>query len=68
MTDLKELKQFFKICRSNGVLEIELNAIKVKFGDMPTESTESIESEALETPELSPDELIYYSATQGINQ
>jgi len=35
--NLNDLKKLFLLCRKQGVTEIDLNGIKVKFGDMPIE-------------------------------
>lgn len=37
LPDLKELKAILKLCRSQGVTDITLGALAIKFGDMPYE-------------------------------
>jgi hypothetical protein len=52
INDLKELQKFFKLCRAQGIIEIEMNDVKVKFGDLP------IAQEILEPIEKSIDEQV----------
>lgn len=69
--DIKELKALFKVCRAQGVTELELNGLKVKFGDLPL-TQEQVDAQAYQDPvskyanfpsgELTPDQLAFYSA------
>lgn len=70
--DLKSLKALLKLCREQGVQEIELGAIKFKLGDIPhvqAQSSERALTEEVQDPysnfpvgELTPDQLMFYSA------
>ncbi len=69
--DLKDLKALLKICRSQGITEIKLNGVEVKFGDLPQEvgSTNYTENISIANPfanfpkdELSPEQLMFYSS------
>jgi len=35
INDLKDLQKLLKLCRSQGVTEIDLGTVKLKLGDMP---------------------------------
>lgn len=59
--DLKELEKFFKICRKQGVAEITVEGIAVKFGDLPPKVSQTSDDEEIESDGLTPDELIYYA-------
>lgn len=68
INDLKELEKLFKICRKQGVTEISLQGMSIKFGDLPFKaSAQADETDEIPTEELSPDQLIYY-ATQEAGQ
>lgn len=65
ISDLKELEKFFKLCRKQGVTEINFESIQVKFGEMPSKAyAQSEASDEIQTDEPSADELIYW-ATQN---
>lgn len=64
---LKDLEKLFKLCRKQGIIEANLTSMTFKFGDLPFESTKSIDIEN-ENPyqnfpqgELTPEQLMYYS-------
>lgn len=67
--DLKELERLLKLCRKQGVTEIELGEIKFKLGDLPLEPGKA---QLIDTPddpyknfpagELSPEQLMFYSS------
>lgn len=59
--DLKELEKFFKICRKQGVTEITLNGTIVKFGEVPTKTSQVEESEEIPTDELTAEQLMFYA-------
>jgi hypothetical protein len=64
--DLKELEKFLKICRKQGVTDITWNGVTVKFGDLPARKQGAVEEPAdEESDELTPEQLLFYSA-QGI--
>lgn len=68
--DLKELERLLKLCRKQGVTEIELGEVKLKLGDLPFNSPQSrtAEEEIIDpyknfpTGELTPDQLAFYSS------
>lgn len=35
ITDLKDLKALFKLCRAQGVTDFKMNGIEVKLGELP---------------------------------
>lgn len=66
--DLKELQALLKLCRKQGITEIKLGDVSVKFGDLPKKSSESEESEdEIPTDELTPEQLMFFSVG-GANQ
>lgn len=72
INELKDLKQLFKLCRQQGVTEIKLSGVEIKFGDMPLESKsgsliDSTQDEAspyanFPQGDLKPEQLIFYSS------
>lgn len=57
----KELDAIFKICRKQGVTDLEIGAIKVKFGELPRKDGEL--EEAAQLPgQPSQEDLLYWSA------
>jgi hypothetical protein len=73
INDLKDLKALLKLCRSQGVTDIELGTIKLKFGDMPTENGSQVAYEQTEIESdnpyanfpsgiLTPSQLAFYSS------
>lgn len=64
MMDLKELEKFLKICRKQGVTEINWNGMSVKLGDLPARKNAQEDDTVEESEELTPDEMIFY-ATRG---
>jgi len=71
ITELKDLRQLFKLCRQQGVTEIKVAGVEIKFGDMPIEQSNSslIEAESPQNPyanfpdgELSTEQLTFYSS------
>jgi hypothetical protein len=64
-SDLKDFEKMLKICRKQGVSDLDFNGIKVKFGEMPKTPLSDSDSDYsnIETPDaLSPEDLMYYSA------
>ncbi len=66
--DLKDLKGLLKLCRSQGVTEIELGEVKLKFGDMPAKEDWSASADSDEDPYanfpqglLTPEQEIHYA-------
>ena len=70
ISNLKELKQLLKLCREQGVTEINLGTVSFKLGDLPQEPGPAhIQEIPSENPylnfpsgELSPEQLMFYSA------
>ncbi len=65
MTDLSELKKLLKLCRAQGVTEIEFDSVKIKLGEMPASPSTEIDDDkyaAFPEGELTPEQLMYYSA------
>lgn len=63
--DLKHLKDLLKVLRDKGVLEFETDGIKLKLAEDVPESKykrRQSEMEELDEPELTEEELLYYSA------
>ena len=71
INDLKDLQKLLKLCRSQGITDIKLGTIEIKFGDMPqaagTAAGVAVSDVAdpwanFPAGELSPEQLAYYSA------
>lgn len=70
ITDLKDLKALLKLCRSQGITEIKVQGVEIKFGDLPQAQSSAIqETEEPTNPytnfptgELTPEQLMFYSA------
>ena len=65
--NLKDLEKLFKLCRKQGVTEIDLSSMRFKLGDLPlergAESDEPMSPYAgFPTGELTPEQLIFYSS------
>ena len=69
--NLKDLEKLLKICRKQGVTEIDLGTVKFKLGDLPVEQSQSIVPEEVDPTnpyanfpqgELTPEQLMFYSA------
>lgn len=67
ISSLKDLEKLLKLCRKQGVTEIELDKVKLKLGDLP-KTAEEIEAEAddpykdFPVGELTPEQLMFYSS------
>lgn len=64
--DLKNLKELLKVLREKGVLEFEMDGVKLKLSEDAPQSRykQRQQAEALnDEPELTEEELLYYSAT-----
>lgn len=72
ITDLKDLQKLLKLCRSQGITEIKLQGVEIKFGDMPMAQgvlPDQVNSKDVSNPwanfpagELTPEQLAFYSA------
>lgn len=61
--DLKELQALLKLCRKQGITEIKLEGVEIKFGDLPKKTSDSDETEGdIPTDELTPEQLMFFSA------
>ncbi len=60
--DLKELQALLKLCRKQGVTEITLSGVEIKFGEMPKKSADDAADGEIETEELTPEQLMFFSA------
>ncbi len=60
--NLKEVEKFFKLCRKQGVTEVSLEGMTVKFGDLPVKTANQAEdSDEFPTDEPSPEEIMFYA-------
>lgn len=70
ITDLKDFQKLLKICRAQGITELDLHGLKVKFGELPMTvgQTQDIPTETgnpyanFPQGELTPEQLMFYSA------
>ena len=70
INDLKDLQKLFKLCRAQGITDLKMAGLEIKFGDLPV--TPGATQEAVSDPaspwanfpqgELSPEQLAFYSA------
>lgn len=67
--NLKDLEKLLKLCRRQGVTEINLGSVSFKLGDLPPEKhEEKLEQDTddqwanFPVGDLTPDQLAYYSA------
>lgn len=72
--DLKDLEKILKLCRKQGVTEIEVGGLKLKLGDLPQrqstrqdqtqDDNDEIADPFANFPDgiLTPEQLAYYSA------
>ncbi len=65
LNDLKELEKFFKLCRKQGVTEVSLNGVSVKFGDLPNKTNQPDDSEDIPTDMPSDEEMAFLHLTGG---
>lgn len=64
--DLKNLKELLKVLREKGVLEFEMDGVKLKLSEEAPQSRYKQRQQAetiIDEPELTEEELLYYSAT-----
>lgn len=59
--DLKELQALLKLCRKQGITEIKLHGVEIRFGDLPKKSTEADDDDNIPTDEPSVEELMNWS-------
>lgn len=70
--NLNDLKKLFILCRKQGITELDLHGLKVKFGDLPSEVSHTNKEQDEIDPEdpwknfptglLSQEQLAFYSA------
>lgn len=68
INDLNDLKKLLSLCRKQGVTEIKLGAVELKFGDMPINQEQAVDPDAAidDLVGLDPtglDPLAFYSVT-----
>lgn len=64
--ELKNLKELLKVLREKGVLEFEMDGVKLKLSEEAPQSRYKQRQQAeaiIDEPELNEEELLYYSAT-----
>ena len=66
---LKDLEKLLKLCRKQGVQEIDFHGVKLKLGDLPQEDNYQLVNEPIDNPyknfpdgELTPEQLMFYSS------
>lgn len=59
---LDELTAFLKICRKQGVTEIKFEGLSVNFGELPKKSRSESDETEIQTDELTPEQLMFFSA------
>jgi len=62
INSLNELQAFLKICRKQGVTNIQFSGISVNFGDVPKKEQKAEDGEPDTPDELTPEQLMFYSA------
>lgn len=81
INDFKDLKKLIDLCRKQGVDAIEVGGVKIGFGPMPVAAKKSrklaaeahvpggiTEDTAISTDGLSPEDLLFYSASGQTEQ
>ena len=54
INDFKDLERLFKLCRKNGVYEIDLHGVKLKLTELPTENnSNSVSLDSTNDPRVS---------------
>ena len=62
MQDLKEFGRLLVLCRKHGVTELTSDGMHIKFGELPAKKTVSEDDTEIETDELTPEQLMFFSA------
>ena len=65
ITNLKELEHLFKLCRKQGVTEITVGAVVVRFGDMPAKQSKASDAEEVTSEGPTDEEIIFFSSGGG---
>lgn len=68
--NLKDLERLLKLCRKQGVTELDLGSVKFKLGELPTKNDQNFVDEAdpndpyanFPQGDLSPEQLMFYSS------
>lgn len=65
--DFKDLEKLLKLCRKQGVTDIKLGDIELKFGELPIDLSKNIDINSdpyvgFPGGELTPEQLMFYSA------
>ncbi len=67
LADLKDFEKFLKICRKQGVDDVNFHGISVKFGPLPTKrEIHADEGESEVTENMTPEQLMYYAVSENI--
>ena len=62
MQDLKEFGRLLVLCRKHGVTDLTLDAMHIKFGELPAKKTVLEDDTEIETDELTPEQLMFFRA------
>lgn len=69
LKNLKDLEQLFKLCRKQGITEIDLSSMTFKLGDLPLTADQQAEQDknnqaltGFPEGELTPEQLMFYSS------
>ncbi len=69
ISTLKDLEKLLKLCRKQGVDEIKLGDVSLKFGELPLERRQSADEPQADDPlegfpegMLTPEQLMFYSS------
>lgn len=65
--DLKELQSLLKLCRKQGIIEIKLQDVEIKFGDLPRKSIGADDSDDIATDEPTVEEIMNWSIPRENN-
>ncbi len=65
--DLKELQALLKLCRKQGVTEINLSGVVIKFGEMPTRKTGDDSDDEVQTDGLTEEQLMFFSSPRDVD-
>jgi len=65
ISDLKDLKALFKLCRAQGITDLKLNGIEIKLGNLPEERYQAndVDEGALQEP--SQEDILFWSSDRG---
>lgn len=61
LNDLKDFEKFLKICRKQGITEVNFHGTLVKFGELPLKQNGQDDSDEIMTDEPSIEELMFHA-------